>query len=82
MGQFPLQDPASRKLIRGWRQQPGMMGLRWPLLLAEHQKWLYDGSLGWLWPAAGEEGLPIALMGGLFLKKFRNSARSPSGIRG
>jgi predicted TIM-barrel fold metal-dependent hydrolase len=74
MGQFPLQDPASRKLIRGWRQQPGMMGLRWPLLLAEHQKWLYDGSLDWLWPAAEEEGLPIALMGGLFLKKFREIA--------
>ena len=74
MGQFPLQDPASRKLIRGWRHQPGMMGLRWPLLLAEHQTWLYDGSLDWLWPAAEEEGLPIALMGGLFLKKFREIA--------
>jgi len=74
MGQFPLQDPASRKLIHGWRNQPGMMGLRWPLLLAEHQNWLYDGSLDWLWPAAEEEGLPIAMMGGLFLKKFREIA--------
>jgi predicted TIM-barrel fold metal-dependent hydrolase len=70
MGQFPLQDPKNRKLIHGWRNQPGMMGLRWPLLLEEHQKWLYDGSLDWLWPAAEAEGLPIAMMGGLFLKKF------------
>jgi predicted TIM-barrel fold metal-dependent hydrolase len=70
MGQFPLQDHKNRKLIHGWRNQPGMMGLRWPLLLEEHQKWLYDGSLDWLWPAAEAEGLPIALMGGLFLKKF------------
>jgi predicted TIM-barrel fold metal-dependent hydrolase len=70
MGQFPLQDPENRKLIHGWRNQPGMMGLRWPLLLEEHQKWLYDGSLEWLWPAAEAEGLPIAMMGGLFLEKF------------
>src|SRR6266852_7958766 len=45
MGQFRLDDPANRKLIHGWRDQPGMMGLRWPLLLAEQQKWLTDGSL-------------------------------------
>ena len=32
MGQFPLQDPESRNRIKGWRDQPGMMGLRWALL--------------------------------------------------
>jgi predicted TIM-barrel fold metal-dependent hydrolase len=74
MGNFPLDDPENRKLIHGWRNQPGMMGLRWPLLLEEHQKWLYDGSLDWLWPAAEAEGLPVAMMGGLFLKKFRETA--------
>jgi hypothetical protein len=55
--------------VHGWRNQPGMMGLRWPLLLEAQQKWLYDGSLQWLWPAAEREGLPIAMMGGLFLPK-------------
>ena len=60
MGNFPLQNPDNRKLIHGWRNQPGMMGLRWPLLLEEHQKWLHDGSLDWLWPAVEQEGLPIA----------------------
>ena len=74
MGNFPLQNPDNRKLIHGWRNQPGMMGLRWPLLLEEHQKWLHDGSLDWLWPAAEQEGLPIAMMGGLFLKKFHEIA--------
>ena len=74
MGQFPLLDPENRKLIRGWRNQPGMMGLRWAFLSAEQQVWLYDGSLDWLWPAAEEEGLPIAMMGGLFLPKFREIA--------
>src|ERR1700749_1076937 len=32
MGQFPLPNPENVKLIHGWRNQPGMMGLRWPLL--------------------------------------------------
>jgi predicted TIM-barrel fold metal-dependent hydrolase len=78
MGQFALDNPENRKLIHGWRQQPGMMGLRWPLLSEPQQKWLSDGSLEWLWPAAEQEGLPIAMMGGLFLSKFRDiAARHP-----
>ena len=74
MGQFPLDEPENRKLVHGWRNQPGMMGLRWPLLSEAQQKWLHDGSLEWLWPAAEKEGLPIAMMGGLFLPKFREIA--------
>ena len=71
MGQFPPDRPENRGIIRGWRNQPGMMGLRWALLSETQQKWLDDGTLDWLWPAAEEEGLPIAMMGGLFLPKFR-----------
>jgi predicted TIM-barrel fold metal-dependent hydrolase len=74
MGQFPLTNPENRKLINGWRNQPGMKGLRWAFLAEEQQKWLYDGSVDWLWPAAEKEGLPLAMMGGLFLKKFREIA--------
>ena len=74
MGNFALENPDDRKLIHGWRQQPGMMGLRWPLLSDEHQKWLHEGALEWLWPAAEKEGLPLAMMGGIFLPKFREIA--------
>ncbi|MBR1146841.1 amidohydrolase [Bradyrhizobium sp. AUGA SZCCT0431] len=81
MGNFALENPDNRKLIHGWRKQPGMMGLRWPLLLEEHQKWLYDGSLDWLWPAAEQEGLPLAMMGGLFLPKFREIAERHPGLK-
>jgi len=81
MGQFPLDRPENRKRVQGWRNQPGMMGLRWPLLLAEQQKWLHDGSLEWLWPAAEKEGLPIAMMGGLFLPKFREIAERHPDLR-
>jgi predicted TIM-barrel fold metal-dependent hydrolase len=74
MGQFALDRPENRELIHGWRNQPGMMGLRWPFLSEQQQKWLYDGSLDWLWPAVAKEGLPIAMMGGIFLPKFREIA--------
>jgi predicted TIM-barrel fold metal-dependent hydrolase len=85
MGQFRLDDPENRKLIHklilGWRSQPGMKGLRWSFLLAEQQKRLYDGSLDWLWPAAEQERLPIAMMGGLFLAKFREIAERHPHLR-
>jgi predicted TIM-barrel fold metal-dependent hydrolase len=74
MGQFPPDQPENRKLVEGWRNQPGMMGLRWALLTEDQQRWLHDGSLEWLWPVAEKEGLPIAMMGGLFLAKFRDIA--------
>jgi predicted TIM-barrel fold metal-dependent hydrolase len=71
LGQFAPEKPENRKLIHDWRSLPGMKGLRWALLSPEQQVWLRDGTLDWLWPAAEKEGLPIAMMGGLFLKEFR-----------
>jgi predicted TIM-barrel fold metal-dependent hydrolase len=81
MGQFALDRPESRELVHGWRNQPGMMGLRWPFLSEQQQKWLHDGSLDWLWPAAAKEGLPIAMMGGIFLPKFREIAERHPDLR-
>src|SRR6476659_671731 len=31
MGSLPLDQPASRARITGWRQQPGMLGLRYTI---------------------------------------------------
>jgi predicted TIM-barrel fold metal-dependent hydrolase len=81
MGQFALDVPENRELIRGWRNQPGMMGLRWPFLQPAQQKMLRDGEVEWLWPAAEQEGLPLAMMGGLFLPKFREIAERHPNLR-
>jgi predicted TIM-barrel fold metal-dependent hydrolase len=81
MGQFPPGDPENRRLIRGWRRQPGMMGLRWALLYPDEQKMLHEGTLDWIWPAAEKAGLPIAMMGGLFLPQFRKIAEDHPGLR-
>lgn len=81
MGQFPPNRLENRRLIEGWRKQPGMMGLRWPLILPEQHDWLRDGTLDWLWLAAEREGLPIAMLGSLFLPDFRRIAEAHPGLK-
>ncbi|NBQ75275.1 MAG: amidohydrolase [Acetobacteraceae bacterium] len=81
MGQFPPTRPELRHLIKGWKNQPGMLGLRWALLHPEEQVWLRDGTLDWLWPAAEKEGLPVSCMGGLFLKEFRQIAEAHPNLK-
>ena len=81
MGQFPPTDATQRERIKGWRNQPGMLGLRWALLHEHEQAWLRDGTLDWIWPAAEAEGLTIAMMGGLFLDDFRRIAEAHPGLQ-
>jgi len=81
MGQFPPTRPELRHLMRGWKNQSGMLGLRWALLHPEEQVWLRDGTLDWLWPAAEQEGLPVSCMGGLFLKEFRQIAEAHPNLK-
>ena len=81
LGQFALDVPDNRKLIHGWRNQPGMLGLRWPFLQPAQRKLLDDGAAEWLWPAAEQERLPLAMMGGMFLPKFREIAERHPNLR-
>ena len=61
LGNFPLDDPASRGLIDGWKDQPGMLGLRFTFHAPHQRTWPPDGSLEWLWTAAEMSEIPIAL---------------------
>ena len=70
MGQFDPKNPANKALIPTWRNQPGMMGLRWALLQPKEQELLHEGALDWIWPEAAKAGLSIGMMGGIFLKEF------------
>ena len=58
----PLDRPESRARIANWRQQPGMLGLRYGFLGDPARKWLHDGTLDWLWAAAEDAGVPIAAL--------------------
>src|SRR5262245_46004256 len=74
MGQFDFKNPANKALMAGWRNQPGMLGLRWALLQPGEQELLRAGALDWIWPEAEKAGLAVAMMGGIFLKEFRSIA--------
>jgi predicted TIM-barrel fold metal-dependent hydrolase len=74
LGWFPLDDPRQRSRIEAWKQQPGMLGLRWSLTRAGQEHWHEDGTMDWLWPAAERAGTPIATMAWRFLPLFRQMA--------
>ena len=61
LGSLPLEDSAAAA-IATWRDQPGMLGLRFLLLDEPYRSWAADGTLDWLWAAAEAAGVPIALL--------------------
>lgn len=61
MGRLPIEQPQPAGLLATWRQQPGMLGLRFTFHAAQHRLWLHDGTADWLWPAAESAGLPLML---------------------
>lgn len=81
LGYFPLDRPESRALIDGWKNRPGMLGLRFALVLPEQQTWHADGTMDWLWPAAERAGLPVALLAWRFLPVFRQIAERHPNLR-
>ncbi len=81
LGCFPLDDPASPSLIDGWKERPGMLGLRFTFPQPHMEAWLTDGSLDWLWPAAEKAGLPVALAAGNFLPVVGEIAARHPGLR-
>ncbi len=59
MGRMAVEKPESRGLIASWKDQPGMLGLRFTFHTSTQRPWLTDGTADWLWPAAEKAGLPI-----------------------
>ncbi len=81
LGNFPPTDPSQAHRIPGWRDQPGMLGLRWALLHAHEQELLHAGKLDWIWPEAERAGVPVAMLGGLFLPAFRRIAEAHPNLK-
>ena len=62
LGNFDPKDPASPARVEKWREQPGMVGLRFAFLRKGEDTWLTDGTMEWVWAAAEKQGLPVALL--------------------
>jgi predicted TIM-barrel fold metal-dependent hydrolase len=81
MGSVPLDQPESRGRLASWREQPGMLGLRYGFLSDRERRWLQDGTLDWLWAAAEEAGVPIAAMATDSLTELGQIAERHPGLR-
>jgi predicted TIM-barrel fold metal-dependent hydrolase len=81
LGNFPLDRPESRGLIDGWKQRPGMLGLRFALLQPHQRAWWTDGTIDWLWPAAERAGLPVALLAAGFMPNVKRVAERHPRLR-
>src|SRR6478609_7367060 len=81
LGRIPPDQPGRRGEIETWRQQPGVLGLRYTFLQPHMKSWPTDGTMDWLWPAAERLGLPIALLAGEFLPLIGEIAARHPGLR-
>jgi predicted TIM-barrel fold metal-dependent hydrolase len=81
LGSLPLEVPQSRHRIARWREQPGMLGLRWTFLHDPPRQWLADGTIDWLWAEAERAGVPIAMLATDSLKPLARIAERHPGLR-
>jgi predicted TIM-barrel fold metal-dependent hydrolase len=59
MGRVPLQGGSGRDLLAGWKQQPGMLGVRLTLHRDVDRPWIDDGTADWFWSEAEENQIPV-----------------------
>ncbi len=81
MGSLPLGEPQTRERIASWREQPGMLGLRYTFLSDPARQWVADGTLDWLWAAAEQAGVPIAMLATDSLTMLGRIAERHPGLR-
>ncbi|HEX3885303.1 MAG TPA: amidohydrolase family protein [Stellaceae bacterium] len=62
LGSLPLDNPGSRARIATWRDQPGMLGLRYGFLHDPARRRLADGEYDWLFAEAEKAGVPVACL--------------------
>ena len=79
MGRLDLKDPASPGKVAAWKQQPGMLGMRFTFHNEHYRHLLTDGSTDWLWPALEAAGIPIMIIMPDALDHLDRIAARPSG---
>jgi predicted TIM-barrel fold metal-dependent hydrolase len=81
MGSLPLDKSDSRARIAGWRDQPGMLGLRYTFLHDPARQRLADGTIDWLWAEAEKAGVPVAALATDSLTELGPIAKRHPGLR-
>ena len=81
MGELALDDPESRSRVATWRDQPGVLGLRYLFLGEPARARLRDGALDWLWSEAECAGVPVAVLATDSLREIGAIAERHPGLR-
>lgn len=82
LGKLAVDRPQAAAL-EGWKNRPGLLGIRLNFQTPEAQPWLQDGTADWLWPAAERAGVPIGslLADGTALPAIGRVAERHPGLR-
>ena len=62
MGRFNPEAPDARQAIKGWRDQPGMLGIRFAFHIPVLQQPLIDGKYDWVWEEAEKQGIALMIL--------------------
>jgi predicted TIM-barrel fold metal-dependent hydrolase len=81
MGAVPLDRPESRGRIASWRDQSGMLGLRYGFLHDPAKQRLRDGEYEWLFAEAEKAGVPVATLATDSLSVLGRIAERHPGLR-
>ena len=81
MGALPLDAPDTPDRIKTWRQQPGMLGLRYVFLSDPERQQLVDGNLDRLWRACELASVPISVLANDTLDHFATIAERHPDLR-
>jgi len=75
MGRILLNSPEAPALLRRWKDQPGMLGIRLTFNWDQFS-WLTDGTADWFWPAAATAGIPVMVHPNGMILEFARIAES------
>jgi predicted TIM-barrel fold metal-dependent hydrolase len=62
MGRINPELPESRGRMAAWRNQPGMLGVRFVFHRSPLLELLTEGKADWLWPEAEAAGVPVYML--------------------
>ena len=62
MGRLDPAVPESRSILARWRNQPGMLGLRFTFHTPQLEPLLTQGHVDWLWSEAEKHGVPLMVL--------------------
>ena len=62
MGRFDPDAPNAREVIKGWKKQPGMLGVRFTFHTPVLRQPLLDGKFDWVWGEMEKGGIPAMVL--------------------